>query len=131
MVACVTGGARINGIVVRKDRRQKERREKHFCMQVGPLATLLEKNRHYDQREAWQNGTLQELRKDTTAINEKVTRIESTLSQKEKAEVLALSKGKNSIATWSLRIAIAAVILSFIKDMAPYVISFFKWLAGI
>ena len=127
----MTGGARINGIVVRKERREKERRDKHFCIQVGTLATLIESNRNNDLWQKKQNGTLQELRVETGAINEKVTRIESALNQKDKAEVLALSKGKNSLATWSLKVAVVAVILSFIKDAVPYVISFFKWLAGI
>ena len=125
----MTGGARINGIVVRKERREKERRDKHFCIQVGTLATLVESDKNNDQWQKRQNGTLQELKVDTSAINEKVTRIESALNQKDKAEVLALSKGKNSLTTRSIQVAVVAVILSFLKDAVPYVVSFFRWLA--
>ena len=76
-----------------------------------------------------QNGTLKDLTLEIKNVGAKIDNIETAILTKDALDAKALAVNKNSLATWSLRIAIVAVILSCAINVVPYVTAFFKFLS--
>ncbi len=93
----------------------------HACVQVGTIATLIEQGVGFTRWQKNQNGTLNDIKGDVRLIDDKVTRIETILNERDKADTKMTDRERNVIALWGVKIsgkllaiAVLTVILNFV-----------------